>query len=393
MSTATERRATTDPVSFRQDFLRHVTYGLGESVENLSAREAFRAVALVVRDRMVARQLDTQRRYHAAHAKRLYYLSLEFLIGRSLVNNLINLGLLDDCRTVLREFGFDPHAVEETEVDAALGNGGLGRLAACFLDSLATLGMPGYGYGINYEYGLFQQEIYDGYQKEKPDNWLVHGTPWEIARPEDACVVPLYGRIEDAVDRDGNYNPMWLDWKVIVGVPYDMPIVGYGGQTVNYLRLYAARSSTDFDMQIFNNGDYLKAVEQKMLSETVSKVLYPSDAIDAGRELRLIQEYFLVACALRDIVRNYQKSHATFENFPSKVAIQLNDTNPSLAVDELMRMLVDEQNLAWDEAWEITNATFGYTNHTLMPEALERIPVAFFEMILPRHLQIIYEIN
>jgi starch phosphorylase len=269
----------------------------------------------------------------------------------------------------------------------------LGRLAACFLDSLATLGMPGYGYGINYEYGLFKQEIDNGYQREKPDNWLAEGTPWQIARPDEACLVPIYGRIEHGVDRRGGYNPMWMDWKVLIGVPYDMLIAGYGGRTVNRLRLYAARSSRDFDMQIFNDGDYFKAVEQKIASETISKALYPSDAVVAGRELRLMQEYFLVACAIRDIVRSYQQSHDGFREFSARVAIQLNDTHPALAVAELMRILVDEKDLPWEGAWETTQASLGYTNHTLAPEALEKWPVSLLEKLLPRHLQIIYEIN
>ena len=283
--------------------------------------------------------------------------------------------------------------MEDSEQDAALGNGGLGRLAACFLDSLATLGMPACGYGINYEYGLFKQEIDNGYQREKPENWLAQSSPWEIARPDEACFVPVYGRIEHATDRKGGYNPMWMDWKVLVGIPYDMLISGYGGKTVNLLRLYSARSSHDFDMQIFNDGDYFKAVEQKIASETISKVLYPSDAIVAGRELRLIQEYFLVACAMRDIVRRFERNHDTFRDFASKVAIQLNDTHPALTVAELMRVLVDEKDLEWEEAWNITRATLGYTNHTLAPEALEKWPVPLLESVLPRHLQIILEIN
>jgi len=269
----------------------------------------------------------------------------------------------------------------------------LGRLAACFMDSLATLGMPGYGYGINYEYGLFKQEITDGYQREKPDNWLAQGTPWQIARPDEACLVPVYGRIEHGIDREGAYNPMWMDWKVLIGIPHDMPIAGYGGRTVNFLRLYSARSSRDFDMQIFNDGDYLKAVEQKIASETISKVLYPSDAVVAGRELRLVQEYFLVACAVRDIVRRFQQNHDSFREFSAKVAIQLNDTHPALTVAELMRILVDEKDLAWEEAWAITQASLGYTNHTLAPEALETWPVSLLDYVLPRHLQIIHEIN
>jgi glycogen phosphorylase len=393
MTTTLDHRASADPASFRHDFLRHVTYALGENVESLAPREAFRAVALVVRDRMIAKRIATGHRYRDADVKRLYYLSLEFLIGRSLVNNLINLGLLDECRAVLREFRFDPHEVEETEVDAALGNGGLGRLAACFLDSLATLGLPGFGYGIDYEYGLFRQEIRNGQQVEKPDTWRFYASPWELDRPQDAVQVPLYGRIEHARDRAGNYNPMWLEWKMVIGVPRDMPVVGYGGHTVNYLRLFSARASHEFNVSIFNDGDYIRAVEEKVQSETISKVLYPSDSVAAGRELRLVQEYFLVACAVRDIVRVYLRDHTGFDQFADKVAIQLNDTHPALTIAELMRVLVDEHDVDWDRAWKITNATCAYTNHTLMPEALEQWPVDLLEHVLPRHLQILYEIN
>jgi starch phosphorylase len=350
-------------------------------------------VARAVRDRLMDRLLATEERYQQSDAKRIYYLSMEFLMGRSLRNNLSNLGVYEICRDLLRDLGVDYHALEEREPDAALGNGGLGRLAACFLDSLATLGMPGFGYGINYEYGLFRQEILGGQQKEQPDNWLAFGTPWEIEHPAQAVIVPVYGRIEHGFDRFGNYNPMWLDWKVVVGVPHDFPIAGYGGKTVNYLRLYSARSSRDFDMTIFNDGDYFKAVEQKMASETISKVLYPSDAVIHGKELRLVQEYFLTACAIRDIIRRYLKTHEDFEQFGEKVAIQLNDTHPTLAVAELMRYLVDERSLDWDESWRTVQQVFGYTNHTLLPEALEKWPVPLMEYVLPRHMQIIYEIN
>jgi glycogen phosphorylase len=389
-----ETRILDDSVSALHDSIcRHVRYSLGKECHNLSGHDLFLAVALAVRDRLVDKMLETEERYQKADVKRLYYLSMEFLMGRSLRNNLSNLGILDRCQEALRTIEVELEEAEESEGDAALGNGGLGRLAACFLDSLATLSMPGYGYGINYEYGVFKQEIDDGYQKEKPDNWLAHGTPWEIARPDEACLVPVYGRIEHALDRSGQYNPMWMDWKVLVGVPHDMPIVGYGGRTVNFLRLYSAKSSHEFDMNIFNEGDYLRAVEQKIASETISKVLYPSDSIEAGQELRLVQEYFLVACAIRDIVSRYLKSHDTFDKFPSKVAIQLNDTHPALAVAELMRILIDENSLPWDTAWDITQASLGYTNHTLLPEALEKWTVSLFEYTLPRHLQIIYEIN
>jgi starch phosphorylase len=386
--------AATDTASDIQESIRrHARYSLGKTWPDLSSYERFAAVALAVRDRLVDGMVATEDRYREKDPKRLHYLCIEFLIGQSLGNNLRNLGIRESCRQALSHLGADLDEIEDSEPDAALGNGGLGRLAACFLDSLATLGMPGYGYGINYEYGLFKQEIDDGYQREKPDNWLAQSSPWQIARPDESCVVPVYGRIEHGVDRHGAYNPMWLDWKVLIGVPYDMLIPGYGGRTVHFLRLYSARSSRDFDMQIFNDGDYFKAVEQKIASETVSKVLYPSDAVIAGQELRLVQEYFLVACALRDIVRRFEQHHGNFREFSAKNAIQLNDTHPALAVAELMRILVDEKSLPWPEAWEITQSALGYTIHTLAPEALEKWSVPLLEHTLPRHLQVILEIN
>lgn len=380
-------------LDIRRSLCWHVCYSLGKPGDDLCKHDTFTAVALTVRNRILDLMLETEKRYQQQDAKRLYYLSLEYLIGRSLTNNLINLGLYDLFRDALLEQGIDLEELEEYESDAALGNGGLGRLAACFLDSLATMDMPGYGYGINYEYGVFKQEIHHGYQREKPDKWLKGMSPWLIERYDERCLVPVYGRIEHTVDSNGHYQPRWTDWKLIVGVPYDMPIVGYSGKTVNVLRLFSARSYHEFDMQIFNSGDYISAVEQKIASETISKVLYPSDSVAAGKELRLTQEYFLVACALRDVVRRYTKQHETFDAFPQKAAIQLNDTHPALAIAELMRILVDENRLPWEQAWQITEQTFGYTNHTLLPEALEKWPVDLFERLLPRHLQIIYEIN
>ena len=372
----------------------HARVSLGLPKGPLSAPELFAATALAAREKAVERLLDTEERYARADAKRLYYLSMEFLAGRSLENNLQNLGALAAAREALRGVGGDLETVLATEHDAALGNGGLGRLAACFLDSLASLDLPGFGYGIHYEYGLFRQEIDNGSQREQPDNWLAYGSPWEIERPSEACQVPAYGHLEHAEDADGNYLPLWLGWKVLVGVPYDFPIVGYGGHTVNWLRLFAARSSQEFDMEIFNEGDYLRAVAQKMESETISKVLYPSDSVAAGRELRLLQEYFLVSCAVRDMVRRFERRpDADFADFGAQVAIQLNDTHPTLAVLELLRLLLDEKGLPWDEAWQTVCATCGYTNHTLMPEALERWPVALLERVLPRHLQLLYEVN
>ncbi|HZF12133.1 MAG TPA: glycogen/starch/alpha-glucan phosphorylase [Thermoanaerobaculia bacterium] len=394
MSSSFARQETSVPEGLTAPILHHARYGLALPPGPLTPQQVLTATALAVRDRTVEGMLATEERYRRADAKRLYYLSMEFLVGRSLENNLQNLGLLAEAREALEELGGNLEEVLATEHDAALGNGGLGRLAACFLDSLASLDMPGFGYGIHYEYGLFRQVIDNCSQREQPDNWLSYGSPWEIEQPDEACVVPAYGYIEHAEDREGSYNPLWLGWRVLVGVPYDLPIVGYGGRTVNWLRLFAARSSDEFDIEIFNEGDYLRAVSQKMESETVSKVLYPSDAVAAGRELRLLQEYFLVACAIRDIFRRYERRPgADFQDFAARVAIQLNDTHPSLTVLELMRILVDEKRMAWEEAWETVGAACGYTNHTLMPEALERWPVPLFERVLPRHLQILYEIN
>jgi starch phosphorylase len=378
---------------FQEAVRRHLKYSAAKPLERAGRYDWFQAVSLAVREFMIDGMLATEERCRKSDAKRLYYLSIEFLMGRTLGNTLHNLKLYDLSREALIEMGVDLEETQETETDAALGNGGLGRLAACFLDSLASLDLPGYGYGINYEFGLFKQQIINGHQREKPDYWSGISSPWLIERPERACLVPLYGRVEHAADKRGQYNPMWLDWQLLVGVPYDMPVVGYGGRTVNYLRLFSARTSEEFDIQIFNDGDYFRAVEQKIQSETVSKLLYPSDSVTAGQELRLIQEYFLVACALRDIMRRYLRDHGNMEAFAQKVAIQLNDTHPALAVAELMRLLIDERNLEWADAWRITQSTCGYTNHTLMPEALETWPLPMLERVLPRHMQIIHEIN
>ena len=393
MIATADQRAACSVAGLQKAIEQHVKYSLGKAWRDLSPHELFVAVALSCRDLMVERMLETRERYLRNDSKRLYYLSIEFLPGQYLGNNLLNLGIREQCREALRNLGANLDEIEATEPDLALGNGGLGRLAACLLDSLATLGLPGFGYGINYEYGLFKQEIDRGYQREKPENWLAQGTPWELARPAEACLVPVRGRIEHSVDRRGRYNPMWMDWKVLMGIPHDLPIIGFGGQTANFLRLYSARSSHDFDTRIFNAGDYFKAVEQKIASETISKVLYPPDTPGAGQELRLMQEYFLAACALRDIVRRFEQDHSHCRELARHVAIQLNDTHPALAVAELMRILIDEKDLEWDEAWAVTQASLAYTNHTLAPEALEKWPVALLEALVPRHLQIIHEIN
>jgi starch phosphorylase len=364
-----------------------------KAVGHATPDELFRAAAGALRPRIVNGLLRTAARFRAAESKSLYYLSMEFLLGRLMSNNLHNLGLYQAMDEAFSGLGLSLADVLEVEPDAALGNGGLGRLAACFLDSLASLHMPGYGYGINYEYGLFRQDIENGHQKEKPDFWASQHSPWLIEHLDQALVIPLYGRIEHGVDLQGRYNPMWLDWQVLIGVPHDMPVVGGDGRTVNLLRLFSARASDEFDIGIFNAGDYDRAVGQKIQSETVSKVLYPSDAVPAGRELRLVQEYFLVACAVRDIFRNYLSKYSDPRLLAAKTAIQLNDTHPALAVAEVMRTLIDEHDLPWEEAWDVTQNTCGYTNHTLMPEALEKWPVDLFERVLPRHLQIILEIN
>lgn len=382
-----------DVAAFKESILRHVRYSLGREWEELSEAELFSAVSMAVRDRILDRMLETERRVAAEDSKRVYYLSMEFLMGRALSNNLHNLGLYDICRDALVNMGVDLEEVAESEVDAALGNGGLGRLAACFLDSMASLGLPGWGYGINYEFGLFRQEIKSGWQRERPDAWRANGSPWLLERPDDAVMIPVYGRIDHTVDRDGEYNPMWLDWRIVVGVPSDMPIVGHGGETVNTLRLYSAAASDDFDIEIFNGGDYLEAVKHQVENEAISKVLYPSDAVESGRELRVLQEYFFVACALHDILQRFTRDGRPLAELPDKVAIQLNDTHPALGIAELMRLLCDEHRLSWAEAWDITTSVFAYTNHTLLPEALEVWPEGLLERVVPRHLQIIREID
>jgi starch phosphorylase len=393
VSVATQSRLDPNTDSLRADMLAALKYQLGKAPSQASPSDWFHALARALRKRLVDQWFETEARYKKDQHKRLYYLSMEFLMGQSLMSNLLALGLADAARAVLAELGVPLDDVVQAEYDAALGNGGLGRLAACFVESLASLGLAGFGRGIKYEYGLFRQEIQNCEQTERPDLWHSDSSPWLIERTGEACYIPLYGRIEHGYDARGRYNPMWLDWRVISGVPHDMLIPGFGGHTVNALRLYSARASDTFDMKIFNSGDYLRAVEDKIASETISKMLYPSDEKEVGKELRLIQEYFLVACSLRDIVNTFRKEGIELERLPERVAIQMNDTHPALTVAELMRILVDEYDLAWDTGWDITRAVCAYTNHTLLPEALEKWPVELFERVLPRHLQIIYEIN
>jgi starch phosphorylase len=382
-------RASTHLREGIENFLR---FAKGRVWSEASRRERLHALATAVRRPALDAMRESERRYREQDAKRLYYLSMEFLMGRALGNNLTNLGLYDDAKAVLSELGDDLEELQSLEPDAALGNGGLGRLAACFLDSLATLDLPGFGYGINYEFGLFRQSFVNGYQHERPDHWLDAGSPWLIERSDEIVMIPVFGNIAHSTVA-GAYQPRWVDYKVIVGVPHDMPIVGYEGRTVNVLRLFSARASDQFDIGIFNTGDYIRAVHEKITGESISKVLYPSDTIAAGKELRLLQEYFLVACSVRDILRNYRRTHESHVGFAEKTAIQMNDTHPALTVAELMRYFVDEERMPWEEAWAIVVATCGYTNHTLLPEALEKWSVDLLGRVLPRHLQIIQEIN
>jgi len=393
MSQSSPKVSPTREPTFEETIINHLRYSLGLKLEQSSKRELCLAVSLAVRNILIERMIETEEQYQKAETKRLYYLSMEFLIGRSLYNNLSNLGLTERCRESLKALGVELDDIFDEEEDAALGNGGLGRLAACFLDSLATLQMPGYGCGINYEYGLFKQVIDQGQQKERPDHWIEYGSPWVLKRPEDACTIPLYGYLEPKRGPVGRQKPNWVGRQEVIGLPHNLPIAGYGGETVNRLRLYSARSSHEFDMEVFSKGDYVQAVEQKAASEMISKVLYPSDSVDRGRELRLVQEYFLVACALEDVFKTYLTNHDNFDAFPSKVAIQLNDTHPTLTVVELMRRLIDDYDLRWAQAWEITQATLAYTNHTLLPEALEKWSLPLFKRVLPRHLSLIYDIN
>jgi len=386
-------RTAIAPDILKRAFADHLQYSQGKDEHSATALDRYFAVAYAVRDRMMRRWIQTQQRYYKKDAKRVYYLSLEFLMGKALENNLLNLGLHGGMRSALSELGLDLDDLLTQEPDAGLGNGGLGRLAACFLDSLATLSIPAYGHGIRYEFGIFDQEVRNGYQVERPEEWLRFGSAWEIPRPEAIVPVSFYGRTEHGSDEKGKIKVRWVDTRHVLGTPYDVPIAGFQNETVNTLRLWRARASQELDLADFNAGDYLSAVEDKDISESISKVLYPNDLTVMGKELRLQQQYFFVSCAIHDIINRYLKIHEGFDAFPDKVAIQMNDTHPAVAVAELMRVLVDEQGLEWDEAWQIGQATFGYTNHTLMPEALERWSVDLFGRVLPRHLEIIFEIN
>ena len=379
---------------FRSLIQRHLVSTLARYPASATPRDWWVATALAVRDTIHERMIATQAVHNAQNARRIYYFSLEYLMGRLFGNNLLATGLLDTAKVALESLGQDFEKIREAEVDMGLGNGGLGRLAACFLDSLATLDYPALGYGIYYEFGLFKQAFQNGNQVEAPDNWIIFGSPWEVVRPEYTQAVRIFGRVENVFDDRGNYRPRWVDTKTILGVPHDIPTAGFGTKTVNLLRLWASKSTEDFDLAAFNSGGYVEAVREKAVGETVSKVLYPNDKTENGKELRLVQQYFFVACSLRDIIRRHTRTPGnSWGNFADKVAVQLNDTHPAISVVELMRILLDEENMAWADAWGIVSKTFAYTNHTLLPEALERWSVGLFERVLPRHLQIIYEIN
>ena len=379
--------------ALRQSLLNNLTYGLAKDMYSATSRDKFNSLVLSVRDLSVERWIKTQQRYYDVDAKRVYYLSLEFLLGRLLRSYILNLGLSNEYSKAVDALGIDYEDALEHEWDAGLGNGGLGRLAACFLDSLATLQYPAYGYGIRYEYGIFFQRIKDGFQIEAPDNWLRYGNPWELPRPEILYPVRFYGEVETITSSSGKFRMKWVGGEEVMAMAFDYPVPGYRNETVNTLRLWSAKSSRDFNLEYFNSGDYIGAVEDKSHSESISKVLYPSDQYEAGKELRLKQQYFFVSATLKDIIRRYKKYHQNYKEFPDKVAIQLNDTHPSIAIPELMRTLVDEDRILWDDAWAITKNTFSYTNHTILPEALETWSEGLFSNLLPRHYQIIQEIN
>ncbi|MEM9003424.1 MAG: glycogen/starch/alpha-glucan phosphorylase, partial [Cyanobacteria bacterium P01_F01_bin.86] len=383
LSVETLRRALAD----------HLHYIQGKSAETASINDFYLALAYTVRDRMLQRWLNTTHIYRQPETRIVCYLSAEFLLGPHLGRNLINLGIEDTVRQAVTDSGLDFTALQAQEEEPGLGNGGLGRLAACYMESLATLEIPAIGYGIRYEFGIFDQEIKDGWQVEITDKWLQYGNPWEIPRPEASVNIGFYGRTESYTDVEGRYRVRWVPGRLVKGIPYDTPIPGYKVNTVNTLRLWKAEAVESFNFQAFNVGDYYGAVDGKVTSENISKVLYPNDEPIQGKELRLEQQYFFVSCALQDMIRLHLKAGKALNTFHEKFTAQLNDTHPAVSVAELMRLLIDEHGMGWEEAWEVTQKTFAYTNHTLLPEALEKWPIDLFGRILPRHLEIIFEIN
>jgi starch phosphorylase len=383
-----------DPLYFKNDpatfYRRHLAFDYAIDPARATPRERYEAVARSLRDVMTHRWLRARKAHYAADVKRAYYLSMEFLIGRSLANNITNLQIAPEILTIAKTEHVDWYSLLDQEPDAGLGNGGLGRLAACFIESMATMHLPSMGYGLRYEYGIFRQEIQNGWQIEKPDNWLRRADPWEVMRLDHVVDVKLACSFEI---RGGALIPVPGKPTTLQGVPFDRPVVGYGGETINTLRLWAARAPDSFDFHTFSHGDFVSAVTGSLAAESISRVLYPDDSTAIGRELRFLQEYFLCACAIQDIVRRFQVDDSDWNQLPERAAIQLNDTHPTISIPELMRILLDDHKLGWDQAWDVTKRTFGYTNHTLLPEALEKWPVGLFETVLPRHLEIIYEIN
>jgi starch phosphorylase len=377
----------------KRSFLDNLFYVLGKFPGLATPNDYYQALAYTVRDRMLQRWINTAATYTENGSRTVAYLSAEFLMGPHLGNNLINLGIYDEAKQAITELGLDFESLLEQEEEPGLGNGGLGRLAACYLDSMATLQIPSIGYGIRYEFGIFAQDIRDGWQIELTDKWLRAGNPWELPRPEWAVSVKIGGHTEHYVDNHGQPRVRWVPYQVLKGIPYDTPILGYQTNTANTLRLWTAQAPESFDFEAFNSGDYLGAVHEKVFSENISKVLYPNDDASQGKLLRLTQQIFFVSCSFQDMMRIIQRQKIPVERFHEKFAVQLNDTHPAISVAELMRLLIDEYELPWDKAWHITQQTLSYTNHTLMPEALERWPVDLFAQILPRHLEIIYDIN
>lgn len=382
-----------DVISMKKSFNRHLHFTLVKDRNVATARDYYFALSYMVRDNLTSRWIRTQQHYHDTDPKRVYYLSLEFLVGRSLQNTMINLGIQSSVDEALYQMGLDIEELEDLEEDAGLGNGGLGRLAACFLDSMATLGLAAYGYGLRYEYGIFAQKIVNGEQIEEPDDWLRFGNPWEKARPEYMLPIHFFGKVVDTPT-----GKKWIDTQVVFAMPYDSPVPGYQNNIVNTMRLWSAKSPVEFNLKFFNDGDYIQAVLDRNLAENITRVLYPNDNLFEGKELRLKQEYFMCSATLQDIVRRFKATkkgelRTDFNYFPEKVALQLNDTHPALAIPELMRILMDIEGLSWEAAWDITVKTCAYTNHTVLPEALERWSVSLMSSILPRHMQIIYEIN
>ncbi|MCD6024791.1 MAG: glycogen phosphorylase [Fibrobacteria bacterium] len=377
----------------QEAFFEHLRFTLGKDKYSATPYDKYLALSFAARNQLISRWIRTQQTYYLQDARRIYYISMEFLMGRSLGNALINLGIAESARSAMYDLGMDLAELRSQELEAGLGNGGLGRLAACFLDSMATLELPAYGYGIRYDYGMFHQKIRDGYQHEHPDNWLRLPNPWEIARPEYTVPIHFKGRVSSRKNAQGVTVFEWVDTETVLACPYDTPIPGYGNETVNTLRLWSAKSSDEFGLHYFNSGDYVEASKDISLSESISKVLYPNDNSMNGKELRLKQQYFMCAATLSDILRRHKKFHKDCSELAEKAAIQLNDTHPAISIPELMRLLVDIEEMSWEHAWDITTRVFAYTNHTLLPEALEKWGVDLLGRLLPRHLQIIYEIN